>query len=228
MIKPDPRTHLIVLIMVSVLSMLVNSQLQMHAMVAASAVYLISLKLTKRMAYFVFMYIVFLSIAIALPDAAGVLIIVFYTIARIIPLIMIGAALLRSAPGSIMCALERSSFPKPIVVMICILIRFFPVIVLEMKAIRDGILVRGIFPRWYSVLRHPVLAYECFFMPLIVRCLKLSAELSSSAEIRGIACNRMRTSIHPVGFTAVDGLVIGGFILMCTVIYWAGGVVHNH
>lgn len=223
MTKLDPRTHLVSLILLSILSMLVSSQLQVHLLVVASALYLIALKLTKQMVYLGLLYIVFTYIHSVLPNFLGALIIAFYTFARTIPMIMIGTAFMRSAPGSIMCAFERVFVPKPILVMICILIRFFPVIVLEMKAIRDGIRARGIFPRWYSVLRHPAMTYECFFMPLIVRCLKLSAELASSAEMRGIECKRARTSIHPVGIRVVDLAVIGAFVLMSAAIYWAGG-----
>lgn len=125
---------------------------------------------------------------------------------------------MHSTPSSIMCAFERVYIPKPVLIMICILIRFFPIVLLEMKAIRNGIRARGIFPRWYSALLHPAMSYECFFMPLIVRCLKLSAEL------REIECGYARTSIHPVGFRAADGMAIGLYALIGAAIYWTGGL----
>lgn len=43
-----------------------------------------------------------------------------------------------------------------------------------------------IFPTWWSILKNPIMAYECFFVPLTVRCLKLSTELGASAELRGL------------------------------------------
>ncbi|MDR0270433.1 MAG: energy-coupling factor transporter transmembrane protein EcfT [Paenibacillus sp.] len=224
MIQVDPRTHVILLLLASILSMIVSDQLQVHLMVVAGALYLLCHKLFKQTIHLVLTYIAFMAIASVLPDVMGTLILIFYTFSRVIPMVMIGTALVHSAPSSIMCAFERASVPKPVLIMICILIRFFPVIFLEMKAIRDGIRARGIFPHWYSVMRHPAIAYECFFMPLIVRCLKLSSEIASSAELRGIDCNRSRTSIYPVGFKAVDSVVIGGFALISVAIYWAGGV----
>lgn len=225
MTKLDPKTHFLILILASILSMLVSSPLQVHLMVVASALYLLCHKRIKQMSYFVLAYWAFIAMISVLPDITGTLILIFYTFARMMPMIMIGAALMHSAPGSIMCAFERVFVPKPVLIMICILIRFFPVIFLEMKAIRDGIRARGIFPRWYSVLRHPAMAYECFFLPLIVRCLKLSSELASSAELRGIECSCGRTSIYPVGFKAVDSIAVGGFTLLGAAIYWTGGAV---
>ncbi|WP_338139643.1 energy-coupling factor transporter transmembrane component T [Bacillus paramycoides] len=227
MMKLDPRTHLIILLLASILSMFASDRLQVHLLVVASAVYMLCHKLIKQTVYFVLLYIVFLAIISVLPDVTGTLILIFYTFARMIPMIMIGAVLVHSAPSSIMCAFEKMFIPKPILIMICILIRFFPVIVLEMKSIRDGIRARGIFPHWYSVLQHPAMAYECFFMPLIVRCLKLSSELAASAELRGIECGRGRTSIHPVGFKAVDYVMVGGFALMSAAIYWTGVVSYD-
>ncbi|MFJ6208882.1 energy-coupling factor transporter transmembrane component T family protein [Lysinibacillus sp. NPDC092081] len=224
MINLDPRTHFVTLTLASILSVLVNDQLQVHLMVVASALYLVCLKLTKQMVYLVLLYIVFLSTVSFLPDIMTSLILIFYTFARMIPMIMIGTAFVHTPPSSILCAFERTFIFKPIIVMICILIRFFPVIVLEMKIIREGILARGIFPRWYSFLRHPTILYECFFLPLIVRCLKLSSELASSAELRGIGCKRGRTSINFVGMTAVDSVVIGGYVLISLAIYWVGVV----
>ncbi|ERI11054.1 energy-coupling factor transporter transmembrane component T family protein [Aneurinibacillus aneurinilyticus] len=219
-----PKTHLFVLILASILSTLVSNQLQAHLMVLASALYMLGNKLSKKSLSFVLLYIALMAILSILPNGAGTATIILYTFARMIPMIMIGMVLMHSTPSSIMCAFERVYVPKPVLIMICILIRFFPVVLLEMKAIRDGIRARGIFPQWYSALLHPAMSYECFFMPLIVRCLKLSAELSSSAELRGIECGCARTSIHPIEFRAADGMAIGLYALIGAAIYWTGGL----
>ena len=99
--------------------------------------------------------------------------------------------------------------------MLCILIRFFPVIEKEMLSIRNGIRARGIFPTWLSILKNPIMAYECFFVPLTVRCLKLSTELGASAELRGLDSSNPRSCIYNIGFTYKDILAILGFVLGC-------------
>ncbi|CEH28343.1 energy-coupling factor transporter transmembrane component T family protein [Aneurinibacillus migulanus] len=224
MTQLDPRTHVITLILASILATLASDALQVHLMVVLSVLYLFCNQLFRKAVHFFLSYIALMAALSILPDYSGSIIIILYTFARLIPMVMIGAALIHSAPSSIMCALERLSVPKPVLVMLCILIRFYPVLMMEIGAIRDGIRARSIFPRWYNALRHPVMAYECFFMPLIVRCLKLSVELASSAELRGIECSCVRTSIHPVGFKVVDCMIIGGYVLMGAAIYLAGGM----
>ncbi|GIO02598.1 transporter [Brevibacillus halotolerans] len=219
-----PKTHLLVLILTSILSTLVSSSLQAHLMVLTCALYLICNKQPRKALFFVLSYIALMTILTILPEGAGTIIIILYTFARTVPMVMIGTMLMISTPSSIMCAFERLHIPKAVLIMVCILNRFFPVVWLEMKAIRNGIRARGIFPQWYSALLHPAMAYECFFMPLIVRCLKLSTELASSAELRGIECGCARTSIHPVGFRAIDGMSVGLYALIGTAIYWTGGL----
>lgn len=219
-----PKTHLFVLILASVLSTLVSNQLQAHLMVLASALYLLGNKLPQKALSFLLTYIALMGILFVLPNGAGTVFIILYSFARMLPMVMIGTVLMHSTPSSIMCAFEKIRVPKPVLIMTCILIRFFPVVLLEMKAIRDGIRARGIFPHWYSAILHPAMAYECFFMPLIVRCLKLSAELASSAELRGFESGCTRTSIHPVSFRAADGMAVGLYALIGVAIYWTGGL----
>ncbi|MFS0919653.1 energy-coupling factor transporter transmembrane component T family protein [Brevibacillus sp. 179-C 1.1 NHS] len=222
-----PRTHLLVLVIASILAMIVRDDMQVHLLVALSVVYLVWNHLSRKAFQLVVLYCVCMAFVFFMPNALalGTMKLIFYTIIRMMPVIMIGTVLIYTPPGSIMSAFERMAVPKPILVMICILIRFFPIVLLEMKAIRDGIRARGIFPHWYSILRHPAMAYECFFMPLVVRCLKLSSELASSAELRGIECTNSRSSIYPIGFKITDGIVVGLYALIGSAIYWTGGLI---
>ncbi|GEC92375.1 energy-coupling factor transporter transmembrane component T [Brevibacillus brevis] len=222
-----PRTHLLVLVIASILAMTVRDDMQVHLLVALSVVYLVWNHLSRKAFQLVVFYCVCMAFVFFMPNALalGTMKLIVYTMVRMMPVIMIGTVLIYTPPGSIMSAFEKMYVPKPILVMICILIRFFPVVILEMKAIRDGIRARGIFPHWYSVYKHPAMAYECFFMPLVVRCLKLSSELASSAELRGIECTNARTSIYPVGFKTMDGIVVGVYALIGSAIYWTGGMI---
>ena len=84
----------------------------------------------------------------------------------------------------------------------------------EMGRIREGQLARGILPRWRDVLVHPVTAYQCFFVPLIIRCLCLSSDLGASSELRGLASRERRSCLHGIGFSRWDAtLVLSMFVL---------------
>ena len=222
--KPGPKTHLMVLLLASILTILIKEEWQVHMMVALSVVYLVLNRLSRKVVPFILVYVMSLFIAYIMPQMLGTMKLVFYSFARMMPLVMIGATLMYSPPGSLMCVLERMAVPRPITVMICVLLRFFPVVITEMQAIRDGIRARGIFPHWYSALLHPAMAYECYFMPLVVRCLKLSAELASSAELRGIESKCSRTSIYPYHFKSVDAVALLIYIIAGTAIY-GGGII---
>ena len=78
-----------------------------------------------------------------------------------------------------------------------------------------GIRLRGVFPRAIDVALHPALAYECCYTPLVMRCLRLSAELAASAELRGIEADGVRTSVHHVGFEARDALAAVAVLAVC-------------
>jgi len=66
--------------------------------------------------------------------------------------------------------------------------------------------MRSIFPRPLDALVHPALAYECAYVPLVMRCLRLSSELAASAQLRGVEIRERRTSVHHVGFEPRDAV----------------------
>ncbi|MBN3527021.1 CbiQ family ECF transporter T component [Paenibacillus apiarius] len=225
MMRLDSRTHLIILMFASIASILLTQPIQTDLLASLCLLYMFLNRLPIKALQYGLIYIVLRLVyyTLAVHDL-GTFIIIVYSFVRMTPMAMIGTTLIANSPSTLMCAYAKMHVPKSILVMLCILLRFFPVLGLEIKAIRDGIRARGIFPRWYSALIHPAMAYECYFMPLIVRCLKLSAELASSAELRGLECGCARTSIHPVKLTAADGMAAGLYALMGAAIFWAGGL----
>ncbi|MCM3342561.1 energy-coupling factor transporter transmembrane protein EcfT [Paenibacillus sp. MER TA 81-3] len=219
-VRLDPRTHLLILLLMSILALIAASHAQSIAIMLLGMLYLVVLGLFKKAFQYGLLFVCFKAAVMALGGTAfGTFVIIFYTFSTMIPLMMIASALMASSPSVMMCAFERMRLPKNLIITICILIRFFPVIMQEMVSIRNGMRARGIFQHWYSVLRQPALAYECFLMPLVVRCLKLSSELAASAVLRGIECTVTRSSAHPVGFRTVDGLAILMFFILATGIY---------
>ena len=95
------------------------------------------------------------------------------------------------------------------------LMALFPVLSFEARSIVRGTRLRGVFPRAIDVALHPALAYECCYTPLVMRCLRLSAELAASAELRGIEADGVRTSVHHVGFEAREALAAVAVLAVC-------------
>lgn len=74
-------------------------------------------------------------------------------------------------------------------------------------------------------MRHPALAYECVYTPLVMRSLRLSSELAASAELRGIEIGEGRTSVHHVGFSARDAACASLAIASAASVYALGVVL---
>lgn len=221
----DIRTHLFVLLIATLFWILFQGEMEIHCLVVLGAFYMFAAGYGKRIWNFVISYIVLVLLAYASIRIMGILYIVLNTFARAVPLMMVAAPILYANPSRMMGSFRRLHIPKKILVMFCILVRFFPVMKEEMMSIRDGIRARGIFPVWWRAARHPVMAYECFFVPLTVRCLKLSAELGASADLRGLDAPVSRSCIYNIGFTYKDilaaaGFGIGGVMIMSGVRMW--------
>lgn len=147
-----------------------------------------------------------------LPGLYGVL---FVSLLHMVPPFTAGCALFSLSPSAIMCALARWRVPQRVLVGVCMLFRFASVLSFEARSIVRGIRLRGVFPRAIDVALHPALAYECCYTPLVMRCLRLSAELAASAELRGIEADGVRTSVHHVGFEARDALAAVAVLAVC-------------
>lgn len=213
--KLDIRTHLIVLISATLFWFVFQSNAEIHGLVVLCALYMCVAGYWEKAPGFIMTYIIMLLLAYLTAPIMGIMYVVICTFARAVPLTMVAAPILYANPSRMMYSFQRIHVPKNVLVMLCILIRFFPVIEKEMLSIRNGIRARGIFPTWWSILKNPVMAYECFFVPLTVRCLKLSTELGASAELRGLDSSNPRSCIYNIGFTYKDILAILEFVLGC-------------
>ena len=141
---------------------------------------------------------------LSLLPLSGLYGVLFVSVLHMIPPFTAGCALFTLSPSAIMCALDRWRVPQGVLVGICMVFRFASILPFEARSIVRGIRMRGIFSCALDVARHPILAYECFYTPLVMRSLRLSSELAASAELRGIEIGEGRTSVYHVGFSVRD------------------------
>lgn len=205
----DPRTHLAVLVCAVVWWFLYERLWQIHCLCILAACYLWQAKELRSAVRFCIFYIGTQIAANIFAPNAALLYIILHTFARSIPLMMFAAVIAKSNPSRLMASWQKIGVPKTVLIMLCMMMRFFPVLQKEMAAIKDGINARGLFPHWYDYLRHPVTAYESFFVPFTVRCLKLSAELGATAELRGLDAPQKRSCMYAVRFSVYDILTSG-------------------
>ena len=214
--KLDNRTYIILLAVSTIFWFLFNKNIQIHLSVALNALLLVYIKEHNKAIKFVITYLTMVILAGLFANKIALMYIILNMLARSIPLVMVVTCIILGNSSELMSSLQKLKIPKPIIVMICIMIRFFPVLSKESVAIRNGMKARGIFSGWQDYVKHPFLAYECFIVPLIIRCIKLSDELGATAELRGLNADRNRTCIYDVRFGLKDvfavivyGTVIG-------------------
>ena len=200
----DPRTHLSSFLVVGIVSMLIAGLLETALLQALAAAYLAANGRTRSAAKSCVGFAAICGLSfLPLPGLYGVL---FVSMLHMIPPFTTGCAFFSLSPSAIMCALDRWHLPQKLLVGICMIFRFASILPFEMRSILRGIRMRGIFPSLLGIVRHPALAYECFYTPLVMRSLRLSSELAASAELRGIDIGAGRTSVYHVGFSLRDAV----------------------
>ena len=206
--KLDNRTYIILLAVSSIFWFLFNKNIQIHLSVALNALLLVYIKDYTKAIKFVITYLTMVILAGLFANKIALMYIILNMLARSIPLVMVVTCIVVGNSSELMLSLQKTKVPKPIIVMICILIRFFPVLSKENIAIRNGMKARGLFSNWKDFMRNPFLVYECFMVPLIIRCIKLSDELGATAELRGLNADISRSCIYEVDFGLNDLFVL--------------------
>lgn len=200
----DPRTHLGAMLAAGAANMVI-SDLRLVACIQAVAAIYLALNGHARLSAQCCLWFAGIF-ALGLLPIAGVYGTLILDLLHIMPVFTIGCALFTQSPSALMCALERWRAPKGVVVGVCMVFRFASLLTFEARSILRGIRMRSIFPRPLDALVHPALAYECAYVPLVMRCLRLSSELAASAQLRGVEIRERRTSVHHVGFEPRDAV----------------------
>lgn len=221
----DPRIHLMTLLAASIFTLAIRNDWQLHLLMLISLTYfLLHGKWLPSLSY-ALGYVAAFYLMTILPSGivTGSIRMLIHLSLRMLPVLMVGTLLVSSPPSAFLWSGARMRLPQHVLIMLCVLLRYSSVLRLEMAAIRQGIRARGIFPRWYSAFLHPARAYECFILPLIIRGLKLSMEITCAAQLRGVESRRPRSCIYPVGLRPTGLLTVGLYALCGYMILWPGG-----
>ena len=114
---------------------------------------------------------------------------------------------------------NRMKVPRSIGIPFSVLLRFVPTIKIELKALKENMKIRGIVTSRFFPLLHPIKYIEYTLVPLLMRMIKISDELSASALIRGLDSDENRVTLTKLRFRTTD-LLIGllGALMIALVI----------
>ena len=107
-----------------------------------------------------------------------------------------------------------------------VMIRFFPTVYDESRAIGNAMRMRGI--RLFSLrtLKSPVAFLEYRLVPLLVSITKIGDELSIAAVTRGLSTDTKRTCVATIGFRWVDAVVCA-YCIVVVLFYVIPGLTGN-
>ncbi|MCQ2010479.1 MAG: energy-coupling factor transporter transmembrane component T [Sporolactobacillus sp.] len=131
-----------------------------------------------------------------------------YFIVCFLPALLAGEVLVRTPAGQLMSALGRWHFPKTMIIAFAVSLRFIPIAGLEIRSIHEVMKQRGVAFFSRTGWLHPWRTFEYALVPLMIRLLKISDELTASAVTRGVEAPIRRTSVHVIKFRSCDYVVI--------------------
>ena len=123
--------------------------------------------------------------------------------------------------NEILEALNRMKVPRSIGVPFSVLLRFVPTIKIEFRALKENMKIRGVVTNRFFSLLHPIKYIEYTLVPLLMRMIKISDELSASALIRGLDSDEKRVTLTELRFRTTDlmiGLLVAFMIALMIVI----------
>ncbi len=114
----------------------------------------------------------------------------------------------RRSSGEVLSVFQKLHLPKAFGVSIIVLFRFIPTLKFEVSSIRTSLKYRGIGITPWSVLRHLVQNFKYTLVPLLIRTIHISEELTAAAMVRGVEMNNDIVSYKEVRFKKQDALLL--------------------
>lgn len=213
-IKFDPRTKLITLIFVDIVSVS-GSYDGMNFFPRLAIIFLptllLSLSKNFRMAFFFSILFFFSGVMESTLNqqihGAYNLVFTFFScfISRFLPALIMGYYFF-STTGveELISAMQKAHIPNVFTIPIAVMFRFFPTIREELSSIKDAMRLRGI--NTANALKNPIRFLEYRFVPLMSSIVRIGDELSAASLTRGLDISSGRTNYYQVKLKQIDYL----------------------
>ncbi|EIW16356.1 MULTISPECIES: energy-coupling factor transporter transmembrane component T family protein [Pelosinus] len=210
--KPDPRVWMFLLVVISLLTFLCGSLLELFILFAALAVIMTWQKMLATVIYFVAFYTALLVLneflcLISIPPVSMVVGMLVLLLFRLMPVYMAYIILLeKTSINELIIALEQMHVPKILIIPLAVVYRYILTVKYEILYIKDSLKMRGLNPSLTGMFLQPVTTVEKFMIPLLIRSGKLADELSAAALCKGLDAEHPRTSCTGVRFEQKDAV----------------------
>ena len=227
-IQLDPRARLLLVPVFGIAAFIIDSPLQMAllALLAASLLILSgAIKLPIRNAMIMALLLALdVSIAHITPGSLTlILTVMVYVLERGCLLLTAAALFSKFVPtAQQICAMEALHIPRQAIIPLAVTLRFMPSIREDFASLRDSMRIRGIDISLKGFFRHPLAMLEYSLVPLLIRSLKTSDELSASAMVRGIDSGIQKTPLYELRWRFVDStttaIALISVIMICVLL----------
>ena len=222
--RPDPRTWLLFCLLGIASILLVHSEIGgLCLFLGCLLIHLLSGNANKILPYMLY-YIVFYGIGwagVRLLDSSVAFSVssMLSSIGIVGRKILIPLSFATALASSLMAALQAMRFPKAVGIAASVVLRFFPTISGEYRAIRSSQRFRGIGVGVVHTLTHLPSTVEYILIPLILRTTKVAEELSASMTVRGVRFSGETISYRPIHFSRKDGALCVFMVLIASAVF---------
>ena len=222
----DPRIKLTLLPIVGFTSFFISDTILLFILIIfAFFLYLYS-GMWKRALRFILFFVLLYCIELGISkfSEASIVFAIYmfiYFASRITLITMFGGYITKTTSVSEMLeALNRMKVPRSIGMPFSVLLRFVPTIKIELKALKENMKIRGIVTSRFFPLLHPIKYIEYTLVPLLMRMIKISDELSASALIRGLDSDENRVTLTELQFRCADLTIglLGAFMIALMIV----------
>lgn len=205
---PDIRVNLFLSFMASLAIIIYKSEISFFgAFIVALLFLMFQGKYKKAVTYLMaFSILLFLSrLVLGITALQSLWLLLTVTGRLLIPLSFL-SGLSERPTGMILEVFRRLGLPKSFGISTIILLRFMPTLRYELNAIRGCLKFRGVGLSLLNTLFHPVLNFHLTLIPLLVRTVRISDEITAAALTRGLELDHHIVSFYEVKWSGKDSL----------------------
>lgn len=210
--NPDVRYKFFLLILVSAAAFSAKDIL--YGSLVFSVVCVLSFLLGQRKKAFKFaavyaVLVLFILFSALVPAVLrGMILLIVLCVRMCMPIMLYGQTFLKTTPVSEMVTgLYAMRIPRGFVITFAVAMRFFPTVKEEIGYVRDAMTLRGLGLSPRNLRTRPLLVFEGFITPLLVRASAIAEELSAASITRGLDNPAPRTAFIKLRVTPGDTLL---------------------
>lgn len=222
----DPRIKLTLLPVIGFISFFISDTILLFVILLFSFLLYIYSGIYKKAVPFLIFFSLLLGLECTMEKISDynfvfALYMMIYFLSRMTLIAMFGAYITRTTKISEMIeALNRMKIPRSISIPFSVLLRFAPTMRHEVKALKENMKIRGVIKSGFFILLHPIKYVEYTLVPLLMRMIKVSDELSASALIRGLDSDEKRITLTELRFRKADLLIglLGALMIILVIV----------